>query len=148
MLLAHGLPSQFHRYTIDLTFRGESLDVAYVSDTLGIQPTDFSQFNNQPRPTPRERSLFWSYNGRGEDGFQEEWSTLGEGLSFLMRLLAPQRDKIKLLSQQDLVGFWWCGHFQDSFDGGPILTSDLMERLASFGLPLLIDNYFSSSEAN
>ncbi len=40
-------------------------------------------------------------------------------------------------------GIWWCGHFQSSFDGGPTLTPTLLRDLASFEIPLYLDNYFS-----
>jgi hypothetical protein len=39
--------------------------------------------------------------------------------------------------------YWWCGHFQSSFSGGPILSADLFRKLADFGAKLHLDNYFS-----
>jgi len=58
--------------------------------------------------------------------------------------LEPLRSEIDNYKQKyDAV--WWCGHFQSSFDGGPMLTAELMGRLADFGVDLYIDNYFAES---
>jgi hypothetical protein len=38
---------------------------------------------------------------------------------------------------------WWCAHFQGSFDGGPTFSPELLRDLASFGVALFLDNYFS-----
>lgn len=39
----------------------------------------------------------------------------------------------------DLV--WWCGHFQSSFDGGPMISPSLLTRLGEFGVLLFIDQF-------
>lgn len=36
-----------------------------------------------------------------------------------------------------------CGHFQNTFDGGPTLSPSLMSRLGEFGTELFLDCYFS-----
>jgi hypothetical protein len=48
---------------------------------------------------------------------------------------------------QTFDGIWWCGHFQSSLDGGPTLSPRILADVASFGLPLFIDNYFATEES-
>lgn len=94
----------------------------------------------------RSRRPFWAYNGQGEEGFLLDWRSLEDGLTFLARRLAPLRSTVVDLSQT-FDGIWWCGHFQSSFDGGPTLSPKILAEVASFGLPLFIDNYFAAEES-
>lgn len=84
----------------------------------------------------------WIYDGEDQAGFQSEWSSLDEGLNFLMSCLDPVKEGIaKALVGAE--GLWWCGHFQSSFDGGPTLQPTTLRRLAQYSCPVFIDNYFS-----
>lgn len=94
----------------------------------------------------RKKRPFWAYNGEGEEGAQSEWQSLEDGLNFLLRRLSHHRPMVIELAKNH-EGIWWCGHFQSSFDGGPTLSPKLLTELASYGLPLSIDNYFSSEES-
>lgn len=87
----------------------------------------------------------WSYDG-SIDGHVREWSSLEEGLLSVMQNLWSKRSSIGVYSRRFDVT-WWCGHFQSSFDGGPTLSVTLLERLAEFGVPVYIDNYFSASDS-
>ena len=88
------------------------------------------------------RRAFWAYNGQGEEGFRSEWLSLEDGLGFLLKSLSPKKAEIIAIASQ-FDGVWWCGHFQRSFDGGPILSAKVLSDLGSHGIPLSIDNYFS-----
>ena len=59
--------------------------------------------------------------------------------------LSARKSEIIELSRR-FEGLWWCGHFQDSFDGGPTLSAHILGVVASFGCSLFIDNYFSSED--
>lgn len=37
--------------------------------------------------------------------------------------------------------YFWCASFQESFDGGVSLSSDLLKKLADFNSELIISNY-------
>jgi hypothetical protein len=37
--------------------------------------------------------------------------------------------------------YWWCGYFQQSFDGGPAFSPELLKKLSDFGATLMIRNY-------
>jgi hypothetical protein len=66
-------------------------------------------------------------------------------LEFLLKNLSSKKADIADLATQ-FDGFWWCGHFQTSFDGGPTLSPKLLTEISSYGIPLSIDNDFSQSE--
>ncbi len=71
-----------------------------------------------------------------------KWESFEDGLMFVARRFAPIRATVVDLSKI-YSGIWWCGHFQNSFDGGPTLSPKCLAEIASFGLPLFIDNYLS-----
>ena len=63
-------------------------------------------------------------------------------MDFLLSKLSPHQSTVMELSRQ-YNAWWWCGHFQSSFDGGPILSPGLLTKIAAYGVQLAIDNYFS-----
>lgn len=132
-----------HVYTVELRFSGENLKPFDLSQRLGLQPSnEFNQLFSQ-RCT-KIRSPYWAYNGQGEIGFQHEWESLQEGLEFLIKCLNSKKQEIIALRHL-FDGAWLCGHFQSSFDGGPTLLPELLNEIASYKLPLCIDNYFSDN---
>ncbi|MDH0863813.1 DUF4279 domain-containing protein [Mitsuaria sp. GD03876] len=133
-----------HIYTVELRFSGENLDPTEISSRLNLQSSNsFSKGEGSSGKRPRKS--FWAYNGQDAVGFKSEWFSLEEGLSFLLNILDKKSSEIVELSQQ-FDAIWWCGHFQNSFDGGPILSSRLLRKLGEFGVPLCIDNYFSDDQ--
>lgn len=135
---------QNHIYTVELRFTGDDLVPSEISRQLCLRPTNSSDVLVIDTGGRKKRP-FWAYNGGGEDNFQPEWQSLEQGLDFLLRRLAPLRATIIEISQS-FEGLWWCGHFQASFDGGPTLSAKILAEMASYGLPLSIDNYFSSEQ--
>lgn len=130
-----------HIYTVELRFSGEQLEPSEISNQLNLRPNSaFSQSQNLF--ATRKRCPYWAYNGQWEVGFQAEWASLEEGLEFLLNHLDPKKAEILAVARK-FDGLWWCGHFQTSFDGGPMLSSKLLIELGSYGIPLSIDNYFS-----
>jgi hypothetical protein len=79
-------------------------------------------------------------SGEGREGFEQEWTSIEQALDFLTNLLLPIRADLVALHDK-LDGCWWCGHFHRGFDGGPILSADLLGKIASFGVPLYLDTY-------
>jgi hypothetical protein len=127
-----------HVYTVELRFTGDTLDLAEVGQRLNLQPSSSS-----PPHRTRKGRAFWAYNGHDQPGFQAEWESLEQGLDFLLNILSPHQSAVIELSRR-YTAWWWCGHFQSSFDGGPILSPGLLTRIAAYGVQLAIDNYFSS----
>ncbi|MBU2714464.1 DUF4279 domain-containing protein [Zooshikella harenae] len=130
-----------HTYTVELRFLGDELEPSEISAQLNLQPSNaLSQL--QSKTSKRKRRPFWAYNGQGEAGFQAEWTSLEDGLEFLLKSLSSKKTEIVTLADK-FDSHWWCGHFQDSFDGGPKLSPSLLMEIGSYGVPLIIDNYFS-----
>ncbi|QWT22432.1 DUF4279 domain-containing protein [Bacillus sp. NP157] len=115
-----------------------------ISDLLELRP-------NQTRIAGQKRGQkgiwsesLWSYDG-DEDESQKEWSSLEDGLMFLLGKLWSKKDLIHSLAET-FKAVWWCGHFQTSFDGGPTFSASLLSKLAEFRVPLFLDNYFVVDE--
>lgn len=133
--------SAAHVYTVELRFSGFLLEPSEISARLDLQPSNtFSQ--SQDQTITKKRRSYWAYNGQGEIGFQSEWTCLEDGLGFLLKSLYSRKAEIIAIARH-FDGIWWCGHFQSSFDGGPILSPKLLIEIGSYGVPLSIDNYFS-----
>lgn len=130
-----------HVYTVGLRFSG---DPAEISARLNLQPSHVSSQFQTPSTT-RKISLFFGYNGREDVGFQYEWESLEDGLDFLLKSLSSKKAEIMALSRQ-FNGYWWCGHFQTGFSGGPSLSPRLLAEAGSYDIPLSIDHYFSDEE--
>lgn len=130
-----------HTYTVQLRFSGDQLEPSEISAKLKLTPSHTSsQLKRQS--TKGRRRAFWAYNGQGEPGFRSEWSCLSDGLAFLLKILEPKKNEIIALAGQ-FDGIWWCAHFQASFDGGPTLPPNVLSELATYGIALSIDNFFS-----
>jgi hypothetical protein len=132
-----------HEYTVELRISGAELVPATVTLALGLEPSSVRELGERRSERRVWDEALWGYNGYPSDT-PRFWTSLEEGLSFLLDRLEPLRSEIDNYKQKyDAV--WWCGHFQSSFDGGPMLTAELMGRLADFGVDLYIDNYFAES---
>ena len=132
-----------HKYTVEFRIYGEGFDPLCVTKNLNLAPSTV-RLANEAIGTSRSPLACWGYDGR-DDGGQEYWDSLEDGLMFLLNRLERVKDKLDLYRQaQDLV--FWCGHFQSSFDGGPTLSPALLQKLSEFGVGVFIDNYFSSAK--
>jgi hypothetical protein len=130
-----------HTYSVQLRISGKGLRPDEITDHLGVEPNQVRR-EGQPRSSKEFwTESMWSYDGSVEGQFKE-WGSLEEGLHAVMDALWSKRTVIEAyLGQYDVI--WWCGHFQSSFDGGPILSVDLLKRLGAFGAPVYFDNYFA-----
>jgi Domain of unknown function (DUF4279) len=134
-------PSQSHSYMVGIRFSGEKLEPLDISKRLNLQPSHLFQPQKNSHFL-KKRQAFWGYNGQGEIGFQNEWTSLEEGLQFLLNVLKSRKTEIISIAHQ-FEGCWWCGHFQTSFDGGPTLSPKLLNEISSYNIPLYIDNYWN-----
>lgn len=131
-----------HEYTVEFRIHGTDLDVSSVTEKLGLEPCLTRQVGEIRGGTTRWEDAMWSYNGFPESSDSKSWSTLEEGLSFVLEKLWPVRRIINgYKNKHELI--LWCGHFQSSENGGPNFSPALLKRLGDFGVELFIDNYFS-----
>lgn len=135
-----------HTYSIALRIEGLEVLPSVISAELGLAPSHTRE-RDEPRGTSGKfRQGLWSYSATNQsDGVIVEWTSLEDGLLSLIDELRPKHDLISRYAR-DFDVCWWCGHFQKSFDGGPHFSPMLFKKLADFGIPLFLDNYFSETE--
>ena len=130
-----------HEYTVELRISSPELVPSSVTETLGLEPSLTREVGERRSENSVWEEALWAYNGSSA-AESLCWSSLEEGLTFVLNRLEPLQSLIDTYKQKhDLV--WWCGHFQSSFDGGPTFSAKLMRRLADFGVELFVDNYFT-----
>ncbi len=134
-----------HKYTVELRFSSKVVDLNKISSFLNIEPREIFYIKKRNKLDSSKPTQIWAYSGTDEIDYRFEWDSLQEGLEFLFKKLQSKKAKIVELSNE-FNGIWWCGHFQSSFDGGPRLTADFLAELASYKIPLYLDNYFSSDD--
>jgi hypothetical protein len=130
-----------HTYSVQFRINGKDLDPGEVTRKLGLEP-------NQVRIAGERRSAnqvwhesLWSYDGGTASAeTAREWTSLEDGLLYVLERLLPKRELIQEYAKSH-EAVWWCGHFQSGFDGGPTLSASLMRILGELGIPLFIDNY-------
>lgn len=132
-----------HAYSIELRFFGEMLDPIEVTSIMGLQPSTSS--NGKELVIGKKVEPFWGYNGHDVEMFQAEWNDMEQGFVILFSALTEKINIINSLSVR-YKALWWCGHFQSSFDGGPIFSNRLIARLNEFKIPLFLDCYFCDDE--
>ena len=131
-----------HKYTVEFRVEGQSLVPSEITAILGLEPSQM-RVETIGGNGKKGRKALWAFDGNcSSEKSKQEWESLETGLFFLLEKLLPKRELIwTTLSEFDM--YWWCGHFQQSFDGGPTLSPELLRKLADFGAPLILDNYFS-----
>jgi hypothetical protein len=110
-----------------------------ITQQTGLQPCQVRLAGTR-RGNQTDPDSAWAFDGNGPS----EWASLEEGLAFVLSQLDSSKATFsEYRKSYDLI--WWCGHFQSTFDGGPVLSAGMLERLAAFGVELFIDNYFSEA---
>lgn len=125
-------------YTVELRISGRELSLSEITQALGTQPTRVQHVGERRGESSAFDQAVWSYAGAAG----EEWTSLEDGLVSLMRELLQKREIISTYAKR-FDACWWCGHFQDSFDGGPLLSPALLRDLADFGIPVALSSYKS-----
>jgi Domain of unknown function (DUF4279) len=133
-----------HEYSVELRFTGENLVPSEISARLGLLPTNFFM-RGMDYPNAKSRRPFWGYDGQSDRENYKNWESLEDCFEFVCLELYSKKAEIIKLSQE-FKGIWWCGHFQSSFDGGPTLSASFLAEIASYGLPIYLDNYFNTEE--
>lgn len=130
-----------HKYTVSLRISSAALDVAQVTNDLGLAPT-------QTRKVGERRSVnaIWDRALWEVEVFPEgrsDWDSLEMGIAALLKILVPRTKALQQYSKKHDVHIW-CGHFSSSFDGGPHLSAEILKALGEFGVPLWLDRYSSN----
>jgi len=126
-------------YTVELRISGKEFLPSELTQVLEIQPTHVRHVGERRSVSSTFDQAVWSYAGMAGD----EWASLEEGLASLMQELLPKRELISTYAKR-FDACWWCGHFQSSFGGGPLLSPDTLRDLADFGIPLALSSYRSA----
>lgn len=129
-----------HRYTVQLRIWKGGQSAESISKAIGLNAS-YELVRRKSSKLSDGNHDYWIYDGRGIVGYQEEWGCLDAGLNFLLTNLDGVKEHVKRVAL-DGEGTWWCGHFQSSFDGGPIVNASTFKRLAQYEFPVFIDNYF------
>jgi hypothetical protein len=137
-----------HKYTVELRIYGKDLDISSVTEDLGLGPSTTQVAGTRLGQSKPFQESMWGFDGHPEtftDDKSRNWKSLGDGLTFLLERLRPVKDKIEEYKTRYKI-ILWCGHFQSSFDGGPVLSPALLKALGDFGVELFLDTYFYDDE--
>jgi uncharacterized protein DUF4279 len=136
-----------HTYSVQLRISGKSLDPGEITRQLGLEPNQVRIAGERRSNSKVWEEHLWSFDGAADPHApMKEWGSIEDGLVYVLGRLLPKKDLIRAYTASfDVI--WWCGHFQSSFDGGPTLSVPLLHRLADFGVPIFIDNYFRSDDS-
>ncbi len=132
-------------YTVGLRIFGEKLDPSEVTNRVALEPCQTRLAGSRRSANSVYKNGMWAYNGLGAEPEPPEWESLEDALTFVLDKVWDQRKAIAGY-KADCAVWWWCGHFQSSFDNGPLLSASLLARLGEFGADLFIDNYFLNDE--
>lgn len=127
-------------YTVEFRIEGRGLDPQLVTTDLGLVPSQVRE-SRKNKANEAERWWIWCYEGAVPS---VEWGTLEEGLISLLVDIRPRQEVVRTYQQQCDV-YWWCGHFQSSFNGGPTFSAALFRELAQVGVPLVLRTYRSEN---
>lgn len=129
-----------HEYTVEFRIVGKDLVPSNITRDLHLKPS-LTRKTGQKLGSIEIRESLWAFNGYINDE-AKIWDSLNDGLIYVLEKLLPVKTKIDAYKgKYNLV--LWCGHFQSSFDGGPLLSPYALKLLGEFGVELFIDNYFS-----
>ena len=93
--------------------------------------------------TKRWDEGMWAYDGFSPSNGSKKWSSLEEGLTFILEKVAPVRDKLNDYKKTFSLVFW-CGHFQSEWNSSFTLSASTLQLLADLGADLFVDSYIST----
>jgi hypothetical protein len=125
--------------TASLGIYGEPLDLARITELLGLLPTRSGRkgdIRTSPRvKLPPRRNSFWLLTSPLPDS-----APLQDHLQWLIEQLEPKCREAEKLAQEYMLKFI-CGFSSENGQGGCTFDADLLARLAKFRLPLVLDLY-------
>ncbi len=129
-----------HTYTVALRIQSRDLVPSQITKELGITPTQTRAVGEHRGADKVWDKALWELEVFPQDG--SHWDSLETGLASLLKIVAHHKEVLHEYGHSHEV-FIWCGHFSSSFDGGPVLSAEMLRALGDFGFPLWLDTYFS-----
>jgi hypothetical protein len=105
---------------------------------LGLDPTLTNVVGDPRSPNTVWKTTTWELEVFPTGG--SYWDSLESGLAALLKLFVPHKNALQEYRNRYEV-FIWCGHFSSSFDGGPLLSAEILKALGEFGVPMELDTY-------
>jgi Domain of unknown function (DUF4279) len=131
-----------HKYTVQLRIYSDSLDPADITRALGVQPFLIQKKGDISVRGEAWNESVWAYAGPLDSQNKvREWDDIEEGVLHVTSTIANRSKMLKKIAKLHKA-IWWCGHFQSSFDGGPLFSVEFLKLLSSYEIPMFIDNYF------
>lgn len=133
-------------YTVEFRIAGVDLVPDDITQEISLKPWHTRSAGEIRGASGTFQAGLWCFSGVGEDAIRvREWENLEDGLLNLLPHLMDRRQVISSYASRYDV-FWWCAHFQGSFDGGPTFSPSVLRALADLEASLSIANYLPSEE--
>jgi len=121
-----------------LCIYGETLQPNEIDSDLGLQATNSGLRGESQSKYPRARQLrtsIWTL-----DSPLDEHLPLQDHLEWLLDVLEPKLDAVlQIAKRYDAKLF--CGYSSEHGQGGCTFDAALLDRIAKFGIPLVLDLY-------
>jgi hypothetical protein len=129
-------------YTVEFRVYGENLEPPAVTNLLNLQPSIVRRRGDRRSDTTDWKEGMWAFNGYPEGHAGKIWTSLEEGLIFVLGHLSPVKSEVESL-KNDFQVVLWCGHFQTELNSSFTLSPRVLKMLGEFDVELLIDTYAS-----
>ena len=126
-----------HEYTVEFRVDGP----VEVIQALGVSLAEGGEILTELRG---KRGLASVRVFADAGGAPRSWDELEEGIRDIYGRARQLLDALPR-DAEGLRACWWCGHFTDSFDGGPVLSGGILRDLGEMGVALYIDTYCERS---
>jgi len=137
-----------NKYSVEFRIEGMGVSPTQITSEICLRPCSTRDVGEPRGKSGTNDKGLWSFDGNSDHPQSpREWESLEDGLLYVIEQLRPKLDRIRNYSSRHDV-YWWCGSFQDSFDGGPTFSPLLLSKLAEFGIPLILTNYFSPRDSD
>src|SRR5579885_2794932 len=103
-------------YTVSLRIESPGLDIAQVTNELGIHPTQTRLKGDRRSEGTVWKNVLWEFEVFQHD--RSEWESLEDGLIELLGVLTPRLQPLQKYQESSDV-YLWCGVFCSGFGGGP-----------------------------
>src|SRR5882762_6295759 len=100
-------------YTVEFRIQSADLEPSNVTATLGLQPSLVHRLGERKSEASNWEEAMWAYNGFSEAAGAVPWSSIDEGLNFLLEKLWPIRDVLEIYRRSSSL-ILWCGHFHSN----------------------------------
>ena len=129
------------RITASFNLRGDDLDPAEVTRSLGIDPTDEHR-KGEDRSGPRFKGT-WPHGWWSLESALPQSEAFEAHVEWLFDKLEPKRGAIQEILQNGCTADLYIGFFSDCDQVGIRVSAKLVERIAKLGAHLDLSGYAS-----